>query len=852
MKKLLSRLQGRKDKSGSNNQHAAPPQLHEVTIVPQVSTFKQDPGHTSLGGDASSLAPGVCAACFNLDPANNDAYCEVGMADLCLHENRASLRSSTISTHIHKITSSSQACAQCKYIMKAISAFVSDSTASEAFATLYIMENMPTTIQVFENEIAQQEDDEPKASIELFLQTAGSSVSRAKQGPVADPAVFSGSFAREARTGALGYAKERLASTADGAVLQFLDQSITRCTNEHDGCRSRAGYLPDRILQIRGETITLVETAGQTGDYLALSYCWGGDQELKLTTARRAELMQGLPASSFPVMFQDVVTIAKKLRLHQIWIDALCIVQDDLQDWELQATKMGDYYSYATLVLAAASVKSPQERLLRPRPGYYDSTVIDHFDHPFPTTLCARRDPWVFQGRGGDWKSPLLTRAWAYQERLLARRLVTFGEGAVKFECKKHSIFEGQLANVEGLVQLGFMSPHPDDPEMWSLFEDWQQIVAGYSGLKLTFETDKLIAFAGVASEFARATGCAPCFGMWEQHLLKQMTWKVPEGDLCPRPAQAVAPTWSWAGINTQTSMFGSMFSSTSTSSRVIWDCAVAPASTAAKQNMLTIHGLLAPCALICREPYKINGHSHRLQCEGYQWDTYMWPGTAPTTANAALPGFDMDATVRATAEEMRPGLQPFVGVCYCLLLAKSDSANPSCVALVLGRSREHDNMFERIGLTADTNLRFFTDCVKAKRVTVDIVSIHCGCIVASSSAEPLFKDIYTRTPYSSAVPTPNRFLLKRKAFIMGSSSSKQQNVRYGPHGEPYNVRYGPHGEPYNVGPQSYNNGQQYYDDRSSSQKLADEMTAKTGKKWKPGQYEAILAANSSGAGCYN
>ncbi|KAF2216873.1 hypothetical protein CERZMDRAFT_89721 [Cercospora zeae-maydis SCOH1-5] len=212
------------------------------------------------------------------------------MADFCVPENRASLRSSTVSIHVHKIMSSSQRCSQCKYIMKAISTFAPQSTTSDAFATLYIMENMPVTIQVFENEIAQQEDDEPQASIELFLQAADSFSNDAKQICAADQAVPQRSFAPEKRTGALGYAKDRPASTADGAVLQFLDQCITRCTNEHEGCRSRAKYLPDRFLQIRGETIALVEAPGRTGDYLALSYCWGGDQDFKLTTARRAEL----------------------------------------------------------------------------------------------------------------------------------------------------------------------------------------------------------------------------------------------------------------------------------------------------------------------------------------------------------------------------------------------------------------------------------------------------------------------------------------------------------------------------------------------------------------------------------
>src|SRR5271170_8055968 len=62
----------------------------------------------------------------------------------------------------------------------------------------------------------------------------------------------------------------------------------------------------------------------------------------------------GIPWSSLPETFQDAITITRKLGIQYLWIDALCIVQDDLSDWEIESSKMASIYSHSFLTIAAS------------------------------------------------------------------------------------------------------------------------------------------------------------------------------------------------------------------------------------------------------------------------------------------------------------------------------------------------------------------------------------------------------------------------------------------------------------------------------------------------------------------
>lgn len=75
--------------------------------------------------------------------------------------------------------------------------------------------------------------------------------------------------------------------------------------------------------------IRLYQTAGEHAPYIALSHCWGTQREYITNIATLEERLSGLDWNSLPKSFQDVVYLARKLNIQYVWIDSLCIVQDD-------------------------------------------------------------------------------------------------------------------------------------------------------------------------------------------------------------------------------------------------------------------------------------------------------------------------------------------------------------------------------------------------------------------------------------------------------------------------------------------------------------------------------------------
>lgn len=123
--------------------------------------------------------------------------------------------------------------------------------------------------------------------------------------------------------------------------------------------------LPTRVLEIDGDKhdfqLRLVEAGGLHGRYIALSHCWGTDRHIVTNRAnlQSHKLMVGF--GQLPKTFQDAVIFARALGIHYLWIDSLCIVQDDVQDWKNEAGKMASVYRDAYCTIAATGSQGDQE-----------------------------------------------------------------------------------------------------------------------------------------------------------------------------------------------------------------------------------------------------------------------------------------------------------------------------------------------------------------------------------------------------------------------------------------------------------------------------------------------------------
>lgn len=131
--------------------------------------------------------------------------------------------------------------------------------------------------------------------------------------------------------------------------------------------------------------------------------------------------MLRIPLDELTQTFLDAIEIARKLGIPYIWIDALCIIQDDDEDWAQEAARMADVYKNANLIIAATSSKNGDDGFLQPRHQSYNlatclevsSTIKIHVQRQ----ICHRA---IIEWQATSITMPLLDRAWCFQERLLA------------------------------------------------------------------------------------------------------------------------------------------------------------------------------------------------------------------------------------------------------------------------------------------------------------------------------------------------------------------------------------------------------------------------------------------------
>ena len=110
---------------------------------------------------------------------------------------------------------------------------------------------------------------------------------------------------------------------------------IDECSAQHSQCVATSASLPTQILNVgqAGIQPRLEHTPeDQEGHYIWLSYNWGGANFLRTTQQNLRSFMQGIPFGSLPRMFQDAIHLARRLGISYLYIDALCIIQGDMQD----------------------------------------------------------------------------------------------------------------------------------------------------------------------------------------------------------------------------------------------------------------------------------------------------------------------------------------------------------------------------------------------------------------------------------------------------------------------------------------------------------------------------------------
>lgn len=327
-----------------------------------------------------------------------------------------------------------------------------------------------------------------------------------------------------------------------------------------------------------GRTVYLRNRSETTSDpYFTLSHCWGSLKPIQLTAGTEASLRAGVSTDRLPKTFRDAIFIAIKFSVRYLWIDSVCIFQDSLEDWHREAAAMCDVYSHAICNVAATGASDGSVGLFFKR----DSTLHCPFwvqmdglswnswdpkSYAYPAGIYALLpiDAWEDDLEFG----PLNHRAWVLQERLLSTRVMHFSASQVFWECLENSsgeVFPDALPS--SAQPFWFYDPadlkrqmfQNQREETWQerLYSAWQVVRRTYSRCRLSKESDKLVAIAGVGRLLSQLNGDELLCGLWRGRLVQELCWR--QDQIRPGirrepfyPQQWRAPTWSWASTNVE------------------------------------------------------------------------------------------------------------------------------------------------------------------------------------------------------------------------------------------------------------------------------------------------------------
>ncbi|OAA35113.1 Heterokaryon incompatibility [Beauveria brongniartii RCEF 3172] len=311
---------------------------------------------------------------------------------------------------------------------------------------------------------------------------------------------------------------------------------------------------PHAAFQTLTSNVEALQRDGALAPSSSLAEREGAGREEEASARKRDNKLAGLEPIARTVA--DMIEFADRLDEPYLWVDALCIVQDDDAHKQEHLARMGSIYAnaYATIVVAHGAahhglcgiqhVTPPMQRArggapytpsyVR-RPGSLVAAVRQHMD-------AMQRSAWN-------------SRAWTFQEQIFSRRLIILSDSDVTWECHCNVWLEGvraveaQCARNTAVVAEGF-SFHMDPT-----FRDYAAHVQQYNRRRLSYPEDAMDAFGGILTvlqtTFLGGFVCCLPVMFFDTALLWYNEGAV--GERVPkrrRHGAGIAPTWAWAAYD--------------------------------------------------------------------------------------------------------------------------------------------------------------------------------------------------------------------------------------------------------------------------------------------------------------
>lgn len=525
-------------------------------------------------------------------------------------------------------------------------------------------------------------------------------------------------------------------------TLKYARDRLTTCQKDHPDCGSSLNQdnhlsgVPDysiRILRICEDRLRLtpIKLRGALPPYVALSHCWGSSQTLKTLSTNIERFQNEIPLRSLPATFRDAIELTVSLGFDYIWIDSICIIQDSRVDWEEQSSLMAFVYGNADLVLAASRASSDNDGFLRERKKYRESSLQIRCVRDKNRALALKYRLLQPKDKAPVF-DPLDRRAWAFQERTLARRYLAIGSHDTSWTCMTSLNCECEWWRVQSIWRFEILNINKairdakDDME--ELGRCWREkVLHHYCGRQLTFPSDNLVALSAIASKFHSKLGPDYCAGIWQGDLIHGLLWGCGR-EVVSYASDRSAPSWSWASMPTlEFGIFRSIGPFPQSNNLVkVLEAKTTPSTT--NQFGSVCSGYIRLWGPLWRVEATVNdffqgyyGRDHVLKVKGYLENEFMiFTDTSWIMTETVLSdGTEERSMRRVRRKEAQDtfyigNLQgsKTVSLLMVPLLKESDGFHLNAFyGLILGRSQKDPAKFERVGHFITRNLNPVEPC---------------------------------------------------------------------------------------------------------------------------------------------
>ena len=325
----------------------------------------------------------------------------------------------------------------------------------------------------------------------------------------------------------------RVLRAPDTIDFEWVRERMTVCDERDCGKQNFYHAVPVRAIDV--EDMCIVDPKDGVR-YVTLSYTWGDVEQLRLNRENEQEFRRAgwlwSMLVSITQTIRDAITLTRKIGERFLWVDALCIIQDDALDLERSLGEMGNIYRNSVLTICACCGEDaayglpgvrPDTRKTDQRAAVVGNMVLGNV---LPCSEAIEKSKWS-------------TRGWTLQEKVLSQRKLQITDHCVQWWCW-HTITseDGNCRHPgwqPGTRHRGMHFYRSEHDLVVSKIgrncnmDTFAFVISDYTSRNLTHQSDAANAILGVLNQLAGTFGGDFIAGLPDTEMAASLLW-VPIG----------------------------------------------------------------------------------------------------------------------------------------------------------------------------------------------------------------------------------------------------------------------------------------------------------------------------------